>query len=386
MNQKHSLLWILILCTSALHGMEKGGENKSKQLLGLATSCFPYLSKKQPQGGQDPLEVVIKTGPVVDMRFTKNDQLVTLGGKSEDPQKNDTFFSVWSASNGELLNKINTGLPITTFDVGSDGLTAATCCSPGTPTNAPSRVQVWLINNGQQLYKWYMSHLAKKVFLANKLDGTNNNAYLWVTNPSNQRTYQYETPTGKCLRSIDIPCVSIDQTHYIGAGLNQIGVLELGLCDEGQEAIITRQNKTNFVALGRVGRRVALTSGKKNQYLNIWEFTAGLDTPNCIKIFNNEEEVSDCRFKNYTNVVSYSGNTLKIWDTEENANPIYTKNFNEPIEKLETSYTSFATALGNGTVVVSAYPFEDNNNKEDDSLNSDDLAHVRKLLTATSTD
>ena len=368
MNQKLSLLWVFILGTSILHGMEKDSENKNikQQLLGLVTSYYPYLSKKQPQD-KDPLEVVIQTGPVRDMRLTKNDQLVTLGGKSKDPNENDTFLSVWSASNGKLVNRFDTLLPITTFDVGSDGLTAATCFSPGAPINAPSQVQVWLIEKNKRLYEWYMTHLADKVFLTNDPHGYGygtHNTYLWVTNPSNKKTYQYKTATGELLTTINVPCATIDPTHYIGAGLTERGFYQLNLCFNGNEdKRITEQKKTKFISIGYWGWRSIVTSGEDNEFINIIDswVNGKFDTSRCIQIFNNEEEVSGCVFKKNTflceEVVSFDNSTVKIWKTGEDA-PIYTKEFKKSIKHLGTNNKKFAAALDDNTVVVCNYPFE----------------------------
>ncbi len=71
-----------------------------------------------------------------------------------------------------------------------------------------------------------------------------------------------------------------------------------------------------------------------------------------------KNDVSNCK-----EVVSYGGNQVKIWKIGQDA-PIYKKEFEGPVKHLGTNGKKFAVALGNGTVAVCDYPFEDVNEQE----------------------
>ncbi len=388
MNQKRSLLGLLLLCTSILHGMENNkhrkalthphktfncnqpfkGQNLKKLLSGLCCCC-PRFSKKQPQIEDS---VTIDTGQLWQLDLLPPAKLI-----SQSTPMSSQDLKIWSIEENEQVGTIKTGYPITAgYGLSPDGTRAATSWTESLFHPDPSIVQIWDIETCKCTQKFEVSRPINGV---NLIDDDNTLWYQSVEfsqgeTKQTQRTYKYDLRENKIVKEL-FGFYLITQDGSMGARW------EFKEEWKNPKTIITNLETDKTISefpCSSSPRVTTFSSDKKSiayndfivnsNIVSIFEVETGQkisaikagDT-SIMSAFFNPDNSNELITSTYT--YGNASNNINLWNIKE-SKLIYEKKFDKPFSSLDFNGKQFAVNVGEQTVV---FPYPKKSKEEIDS-------------------
>ncbi len=409
MKQKRSLLGVLLLCTSALHGMDMvnhrkmivnlnestqknlNGEQPSKKQkskkhsLGLLCCCCPRLSKKtQIKNSNEvlnetkPLEdkrqsqiedgTSINTGKLWQLDFLSEEKFISL----EDifhPFTNPEVLKIWLISNGEQAETIEAGYPILNYGLSPNKDQVVTNCMPSSEKQL-SVIQIWDIEAQRCMQQIEIPY---QVIGVNLRDNNNTLWYSWQYQDKTkltEETCKYDLRTKKITKQLDGIYDTISQDSTIGA--RAILGETIMITDLETEEIISNKipcSIPNLMLLSPDNKTLVFNGWKYCNLISFWNVDTGdfiqqlnagtdLSSPTAIQLnpANSDELIAS--------ISNYPGpDEIKIWKVKE-GKLIYTRKFDKQANTAATDGTQIAANVGDQTVV---FPYPKNSEEELDS-------------------